>query len=74
MGAGFWIGRWLLVFVASVAIIGASHLLRSRGWPYAVEQGLLWGAITASVYLTGLAYRMRRAVRCATCIDIPRPK
>ena len=62
MGTGFLIRRWLAAFAIASLVLGASHLLRDRGLDHAVREGLLWGAISASVYTAALVYRWRR--RC----------
>jgi hypothetical protein len=70
----FWIRRWLLAFAVAVVVIGLSHLLRSRGWPFAIEQGLLWGAISACVYVGALVYHVWRGRQCAMCVDNSEPR
>ena len=67
----FWIRRWCLAFVVAGLVIAASHWLRQRGLDYAVREGLLWGAITASVFVAARLWQSRRGQHCALCRDTP---
>ena len=64
MGAGFWVKRFLLVFVVAGAALGVVELLKGRVPADAARFALLWGAISAAVYTLVLYVRYRRNPAC----------
>lgn len=51
----FWIRRFVLVFGGAWVVIVGAQLLKGHTIAYAAVQGLLWAAISATVF-TGRAY------------------
>ena len=71
MGTAFWIRRFFLVFVVAAIIIAGAQLLRGHDLRYSLTQGLLWAAISASVFTGSRIYQSKNGVHCAICKDTP---
>lgn len=67
MGASFWIRRYFLVLAGAFAIIGGAQFLKGHTPRYSITQGLVWGAISAAVFLAAQVYRFRKGRQCAAC-------
>ncbi|MUV14378.1 hypothetical protein [Noviluteimonas gilva] len=60
--------RWLLAaFAIASPVIFLAHMLRDRPLHYAISEALVWGGITAWVYVVGRIYNARRGRKCALC-------
>ena len=71
MGTVFWIRRFVLVFGgALVAIVGA-QLLKGHTIAYAAVHGLLWAAISATVFTGARIFQSRQGQHCVLCRDTP---
>ncbi|MBK0392458.1 hypothetical protein [Ramlibacter algicola] len=70
MGTAFWIRRFAFMFVIAFVITGGSQLLRGRAVEASLEHGLLWGLVSAAVFVGGRLYQSRRGRHCALCNDI----
>ena len=68
MSPFFWIRRYLLAFAAAFAVIGGAQYLKGHALRYAIIQGLIWGVITAAIYLAAAIHRFRKGCDCA---DLP---
>ena len=71
MGTAFWVRRFLLVFAIASCVIAGTQLLKGHDLNYSLTQGLLWAAITASVFTVARIYQSRKGVHCAICRDTP---
>ena len=71
MGTAFWIRRFSFVFVVAACIIAGAQLLKGRDLSYSLTQGLLWAAISASVFTGARIYQSGKGVHCAICRDTP---
>jgi hypothetical protein len=71
MGTAFWVRRFLLVFVVATCVIAGAQLLKGGSLNYSLSQGLLWAAISASVFTVARIYQSRKGVHCAICRDTP---
>ena len=71
MGTAFWVRRFLLVLVVAACVIACAQLLRGHGLEYSLIQGLLWAAISASVFTGSRIYQSSKGVHCAICRDTP---
>jgi hypothetical protein len=71
MGTEFWVRRFFLVFVVAACIIACAQLLRGHDLAYSLTQGLLWTAISASVFTASRIYQSSKGVHCAICRDTP---
>ena len=58
---------FLAVFVGAFAIIGGAQFLKGHTLNYSVTQGLLWGAISAAIFVAAHYYRRRKGQRCVVC-------
>lgn len=60
--------RWLLAaFAIAFPVIFLAHVLRDRPLRYAISEALIWGGISAWVYVVGRIYNVRRGRQCALC-------
>lgn len=71
MGTVFWVRRFLLVMTVAFVIIGAAQWLKGHSLQYAASQGLVWGAISAGLFVATRIYHARRGRHCAMCKDTP---
>jgi hypothetical protein len=71
MGTAFWIRRFAIMFVIAFVVTGGAQLLRGRAIEASLEHGLLWGLVSAGVFVGGRLYQSRRGRHCALCNDIP---
>ena len=71
MGKVFWIRRYLTVFVVAASLIGGSQLLRGHTLGYSATHGLIWGAISSTVFIATRLFYARRGYACAMCQDTP---
>ena len=65
----FYLRRYLLAFLVASTIISVAQFLKGHAWELSVPDGLLWGAISAGVYVAVLAYKLRNA--CAAALPAP---
>ena len=71
MGIAFWIRRFALVFIAACVVIACAQFLKGRTISHSIVQGLIWAAISASVFTAARIYQSRRGQHCAICRDTP---
>ena len=71
MSIGFWIRRFVTVFGICCAILFGVRMLRGYTLEDSATYALLWGAITAVVFLSARIYQSRRKQHCAICQDTP---
>lgn len=71
MGNVFRIRRYVTVFVVAVVLIGGSQLLRGHTFSYSTTHGLVWGAISSTVFIATHNFYVRRGYACAMCRDTP---
>ena len=71
MGAAFWIRRFALAFVIAFVVLTGAQVLRGRALEPSLLHGLLWGVISAGVFVGARLYQSSRGRHCALCNDIP---
>lgn len=71
VGSLFWFRRYLTVFAIAFAIIAVAQLLKGHSQHHAVEQGLIWAFVSASVFTGSRIWQSRRGRHCALCRDTP---
>lgn len=71
MGTGFWIKRFLVVLAGAFAVICAAQLLKGHDLAYSATQGVIWSAISATVFTVARFFQARRGRHCAICKDTP---
>ena len=59
MGMSFFVRRFLWAFVIATVVIGLAQYLKGHPMDYAVREALIWGLISALVYISVLAYKLR---------------
>ncbi|MGH9586423.1 MAG: hypothetical protein ACRD3F_05690 [Acidobacteriaceae bacterium] len=69
----FWIRRYLLAFVSAFVVIGGAQYLKGHTLRYAITQGLIWGTITAAIYVAAAIHRFRKGCACADLPQSPAP-
>ena len=72
MGRAFWIRRFLTVFVCAAAIIASAQRLKGHSVAEAVSQGVIWAALSASIFTGARIRQSRKGQPCALCRDSPR--
>ena len=63
----FWLRRFAAVFMAAFLFIAAVQMLRGRAADLAVVHGLIWAAISASIFVGTQIYKSRKQEACAIC-------
>lgn len=71
MGTTFWIRRFTLVFIAACVVIACAQWLKGHTLSYSITQGLVWAAVSASVFTAARIYQSRQGQHCAICRDTP---
>jgi hypothetical protein len=71
MGTAFWVRRFLFVFAIAVCVISVAQFLKGHDLRYSLTQGLIWAAISASIFTGARIYQSSKGVHCAICRDTP---
>lgn len=71
MGIDFWIRRFFLIFCLVFVVLASVHLLRGDELLFTLKESLLWGIITANVFVASRIHDSRRGGHCALCNDTP---
>jgi len=74
VGKFFWIKRFFTVAGIAFAVIFLAQCLKGNSLYYSLEQGLIWGIISAAIFTGSRIYHSRKGQHCAICNDIPLPK
>lgn len=67
----FWIRRFLLVFCLVFTVLACVHLLRGDELLYSLKESLLWGIITANIFVASRIYNAKQGKQCTLCNDTP---
>jgi hypothetical protein len=59
MTTSFFVRRYFLAFVIAAVVIGVAQYLEGHTVDYSVREALIWGPISALVYTSVLAYKLR---------------
>jgi hypothetical protein len=73
MRIGFWTLRFCLAASIGFVLLGAVYLARGRPPRQALTEALIWGCISAAVFITARIYHLSRGRACALCNDSPPP-
>lgn len=71
MGPTFWIRRFSIVFLGAFVLLVAAQLLRGRTLEFATFHGLVWAAVSATIFTGARIYQSRQGQHCAICKDTP---
>lgn len=71
MGIAFWIRRFILIFCLVFIVLACVHLLRGHELLFAMKESLLWGIITANVFVASRIYNAGSGRYCDLCNDTP---
>lgn len=71
MGRAFWLRRYGQVLAIAFLVIAIAQYAKGRAPLDALLQGLLWGVLSASVFIVSRIYQSRRGRHCALCRDTP---
>jgi hypothetical protein len=61
MPTGLLVRRFLLAFAIATVAIGLAQWLKGHAIDYCIREALAWGLVTAVVYTSVLAWKLRRA-------------
>ena len=62
-----WLRRFSIVFASAFLVIALAQLLRGRTPQFAALHGLVWAAISATIFVAAQAHREHRRQRCGVC-------
>ncbi|MGN6512024.1 MAG: hypothetical protein ACTHKZ_00390 [Lysobacteraceae bacterium] len=65
-----WVRLYATMFAIAFVVIAVAQALKGHTLAYAATQGLVWGALSALVYVLAAIYRWRKALRCEACADV----
>jgi len=68
-----WIIQYLIAIPVVALLLGGVQMLKGREFEYALEFGLLWGLITATIFLATRVYYYKKGLYCKVCNDLPEP-
>ena len=71
MGMAFWVRRFAVVFAAAFVLVAAAQLLRGHPTAVAASQGLVWTAVSTSIFIASRIHQSRQGRHCALCNDTP---
>lgn len=71
MGIAFWIRRFVLILCLVFVVLVCVHLLRGHELLPTLKESLLWGIITANIFVASRIVDSRRGRHCALCKDTP---
>lgn len=71
MSMAFWIRRFAVVFAGAFVVIGTGQLLKGHTAWHSASQGLVWAAVSASIFIAARLYQSRKGRHCALCRDMP---
>lgn len=69
-----WIIQYLIAVPVVALLLGGVQMLKGRELEYAVEFGLLWGFISATIFLATRIYYYKKGLYCKVCNDLPDPE
>ena len=71
------IKKWAIQYVSMAVLaglfLGLVQLLKGRGLEYSIQFGVLWGIVSATVFLVTRIYYFRKSIYCKVCADVPPP-
>lgn len=65
-----WILQFTLITAALFIIFALTQYLKGRDADYAVEFGMTWSLITATIYTATRVYYFKRGMYCKVCNDV----
>ena len=71
MGFVFWLRRFVLIFTLVFTVLICVHLLRGHELIFTLKESLLWGIISANIFVVSRIYDSRRGRHCVLCKDTP---
>ncbi len=69
-----WIIQYLIAVPLMALLLGGVQMLKGRAFEYAIEFGLLWGLISATIFLATRIYYYKKGLYCKVCNDLPEPE
>jgi hypothetical protein len=72
---GFWLKRGLFVLSATFVLLFVVEILKGHGLEPSAEFGIIWSAISTTIFLGTRIFYVSRGKNCPMCNDLPiRPK
>jgi hypothetical protein len=68
-----WLIQYAIAIIVAGGLLGLIQLLKGRGLEYSIEFGVLWGFISATLFLATRIYYFRKGLYCRVCADLPPP-
>lgn len=66
-----WIIQYLIAVPVVALLLGGVQMLKGRELDYAVEFGLLWGVISATIFVATRIYYYKKGLYCKVGADLP---
>ncbi len=71
MGIAFWVRRFVVVFAGAFVVIATAQGLKGHPKAQAAGVGLVWAAVSATVFVASRIVQSRRGQHCELCRDTP---
>lgn len=69
-----WLIQYVIAVLAAGGLLGLIQFLKGRGLEYSIEFGVLWGFISATLFLVTRIYYFKKGLYCKVCADLPPPE
>ena len=73
MNVAHWARLYAISFAVAFVVIAGVQALKGHTARYALTQGLVWAALSATVFVLAAIRRWRKGQYCAVCADPPMP-
>jgi hypothetical protein len=71
MSTVFWFKRFVTILAAAFIVITSAQLSKGHDLGFSMNQGAIWGGISAAVFTVARYFQARRKQHCAICKDTP---
>lgn len=71
MGMAFWVRRFVVVFAGAFVVIAAGQLLKDHTAGHSAREGLVWAAVSTSIFIAARLHQSRQGRHCTLCRDTP---
>ncbi len=69
-----WTIQYLIAFPVVLMLLAGGQYFKGRDLDYAIEFGLIWAAISITVFALRRAYNFKKNIACSLCNDLPENK
>ncbi|MES3020158.1 MAG: hypothetical protein V4857_01105 [Pseudomonadota bacterium] len=71
-GIAYWIKRYLLAATTMFALLLVVNLIKGSRWQDGAQEALIWGMVSAAIFIGSHYHRTRKGIACALCDNLDR--